>query len=75
MSIVGRYAPVPSSTMEQHHVAFISDGQLLVSEVWDSSQQLEAFGRARHAAAGRHRRSSIRVSLRSSRSTTCGSIS
>ena len=64
MSIVVRYAPVPSSTIEQYdevmrrlqesgempadgfdyHVAFISDGQLLVSEVWDSPQQLEAFG-------------------------------
>jgi hypothetical protein len=27
-----------------YHVAFLSDGQLLVSEVWDSQQQLEAFG-------------------------------
>jgi hypothetical protein len=65
MSIVVRYAPVPSSTIEQYdevmsrlresgempadgfdyHVAFISDGQLLVSEVWDSSEQLEAFGK------------------------------
>ena len=56
MSIVVRYAPVPSSTLEQYdevmrrlqesgempadgfdyHVAFLSDGQLLVSEVWDS---------------------------------------
>ena len=64
MSIVVRYAPVPSSTVEQYdevmrrpqesgempadgfdyHVAFLSDGQLLVSEVWDSQQQLEAFG-------------------------------
>ena len=64
MSIVVRYAPVPSSTIEQYdevmrrlqesgempadgfeyHVAFLSDGQLLVSEVWDSQQQLEAFG-------------------------------
>jgi hypothetical protein len=65
MSIVVRYAPVPSSTVEQYdevmrrleesgempadgfdyHVAFISDGQLLVSEVWDSPEQLQAFGR------------------------------
>ena len=65
MSIVVRYAPVPSSTVEQYdevmrrleqsgvlpadgcdyHVAFLSDGQLLVSEVWDSPEQLEAFGR------------------------------
>jgi hypothetical protein len=65
MSIVVRYAPVPSSTIEQYdevmrrleesdempadgfdyHVAFLSDGQLLVSEVWDSREQLEAFGR------------------------------
>jgi hypothetical protein len=64
MSIVVRYAPVPSSTIEQYdevmrrleqsgemppdgfdyHVAFISDGQLLVSEVWDSQEQLQAFG-------------------------------
>jgi hypothetical protein len=64
MSIVVRYAPVPSSTIEQYdevirrlhesgempadgfdyHVAFLSDGQLLVSEVWDSREQLEAFG-------------------------------
>jgi hypothetical protein len=27
-----------------YHVAFLSDGQLLVSEVWDSTEQLEAFG-------------------------------
>ena len=65
MSIVVRYAPVPSSTIEQYnevmrrlqesgeipadgfdyHVAFLSDGQLLVSEVWDSQEQLEAFGK------------------------------
>ncbi len=65
MSIVVRYAPVPSSTTEQYdevmrrlqesgempadgfdyHVAFRSDGQLLVSEVWDSQEQLEAFGK------------------------------
>jgi hypothetical protein len=65
MSIVVRYAPIPSSTTDQydevmrrlqdsgempadgfdHHVAFLSDGQLLVSEVWDSPEQLEAFGR------------------------------
>jgi hypothetical protein len=65
MSIVVRYAPVPSSTVEQYdevmrrleesgempadgfdyHVAFLSDGQLLVSEVWDSPEQLEAFGK------------------------------
>src|SRR6476620_7086250 len=65
MSIVVRYAPVPSSTLEQYdevmrrlqesgempadgfdyHVAFLSDGQLLVSEVWDSQEQLEAFGK------------------------------
>jgi hypothetical protein len=65
MSIVVRYAPVPSSTIEQYdevmrrleesgempadgfdyHVAFLSDGQLFVSEIWDSPEQLEAFGR------------------------------
>ena len=65
MSIVVRYAPVPSSTIAQYdevmrrlehsgempadgfdyHVAFISDGHLLVSEVWDSPEQLEAFGK------------------------------
>jgi heme-degrading monooxygenase HmoA len=65
MSIVVRYAPVPSSTIEQYdevirrlqesgelpadgfdyHVAFHSDGQLLVSEVWDSREQFEAFGK------------------------------
>ena len=28
-----------------YHVAFLSEGQLLVSEVWDSPQQLEAFGK------------------------------
>ena len=28
-----------------YHVAFHSDGQLLVSEVWDSREQLEAFGK------------------------------
>jgi hypothetical protein len=64
MSIVVRYAPVPSSTVEQYdevmrrlqasgempadgfdyHVAFLADGQLLVSEVWDSAEQLAAFG-------------------------------
>ena len=60
-----RYAPVPSSTIEQYdevirrlqasgelpadgfdyHVASYSDGQLRVSEVWDSRKQLEAFGK------------------------------
>ena len=65
MSIVVRYAPVPSSTLEQYdevmlrlresgelpadgfdyHVAFLADGQLLVSEVWDSKEQLEACGK------------------------------
>jgi hypothetical protein len=65
MSIVVRYAPVPSSTIEavrrghsrlqesgelpadgfDHHVAFRSNGQLLVSEVWDSQTELEAFGK------------------------------
>jgi hypothetical protein len=65
MSIVVRYSPVPSSTIEQYdevisrlqasgempadgfdyHVAFLSDGQLQVSEVWDSQEQLEAFGK------------------------------
>ena len=64
MSIVVRYAPVPSSTVEHYdevmrrlhesgempadgfdyHVAFLSDGQLLVCEVWDSPEQLETFG-------------------------------
>jgi hypothetical protein len=64
MSIVVRYAPVSSSTLEQYdevmrrleasgempadgfdyHVAFVADGELLVSEVWDSQEQLEAFG-------------------------------
>jgi len=28
-----------------YHVAFQSDGQLFVSEVWDSLEQLEAFGK------------------------------
>jgi hypothetical protein len=65
MSIVVRYAPMPSSTVEQYdevmrclqesgempadgfdyHVAFLSGGQLLVSEVWDSREQLDAFGK------------------------------
>ena len=27
------------------HVVFHSDGQLLVSEVWDSQKELEAFGK------------------------------
>ena len=65
MSIVVRYAPVPSSTVEQYdevmrrlresgempadgfdyHVAFLSGGQLVVTEVWDSQEQLEAFGK------------------------------
>ena len=64
MSIVVRYAPVPSTTSEQYdevvrrleesgempadgfdyHVAFHSNGQLLVSEVWDSREEFEAFG-------------------------------
>jgi hypothetical protein len=72
MSIVVRYAPVPSSTIEQYdevtrrlqesgelpadgfdyHVAFRSDGQLLVSEVWDSQNELEGVRQARHAASG-----------------------
>lgn len=65
MSILVRYAPVPSTTTDQYdevvrrleesgempadgfdyHVAFHSEGQLLVSEVWDSREQFEAFGR------------------------------
>ncbi len=65
MSIVVRYAPVPSTTTEQYdevvrrleesgelpadgfdyHVAFYSEGQLRVTEIWDSQEQLEAFGR------------------------------
>jgi hypothetical protein len=65
MSIVVRYAPVATSTLDQYdevmrrlegsgempadgfdyHVAFLSGGQLLVSEVWDSPEQLQAFGR------------------------------
>lgn len=28
-----------------YHVAFTAEGQLLVSEVWDSQEQFEAFGR------------------------------
>ena len=28
-----------------YHVAFHSDGQLRVSEIWDSQEQFEAFGR------------------------------
>ena len=28
-----------------YHVAFHSDRQLLVSEVWDSQKELEAFGK------------------------------
>jgi hypothetical protein len=65
MSIVVRYAPVPSSTVEQYdevmnrlqdsgempaegfdyHVAFLADGRLLVSEVGDSPDRLETFGK------------------------------
>jgi hypothetical protein len=64
VSIVVRYAPVPSTTTEQYdevirrleesgalpadgfdyHVAFYSESQLLVSEIWDSQEQFEAFG-------------------------------
>jgi hypothetical protein len=64
MSILVRYAPVPSTTTDQYdqvvrrleesgempadgfdyHVAFHSEGQLLVSEVWRSREQFEAFG-------------------------------
>jgi hypothetical protein len=28
-----------------YHLAYLADGQLLVSEVWDSPEQLQAFGR------------------------------
>ncbi|HYY32153.1 MAG TPA: hypothetical protein VE693_01020 [Gaiellaceae bacterium] len=28
----------------EYHVAFHSEGQLLVSEVWDSQEKFEAFG-------------------------------
>jgi hypothetical protein len=28
-----------------YHIAFLSNGQLLVSEVWDSQEQLVAFGK------------------------------
>jgi hypothetical protein len=65
MSILVRYAPVPSTTTEQYdevvrrlqesgelpadgfdyHIAFYSEGQLRVSEVWNSQEQFEAFGR------------------------------
>ena len=65
MSILVRYAPVPSTTTGQYdevvrrlqesgelpadgfdyHVAFYSEGQLRVSEIWDSQEQFEAFGR------------------------------
>ena len=38
MSILVRYAPVPSTTTDQY------EGHLLVSEVWDSREQFEAFG-------------------------------
>ena len=64
MSIIVRYAPVPSTTLDQYdevvrrlqesgempadgfdyHVASLSEGQLRVSEVWDSREQFEAFG-------------------------------
>ena len=64
MSIVVRYAPVPSTTTDQYdevvrrlqesgelpadgfdyHVAFYSEGQLRVTEVWDSLEQFQAFG-------------------------------
>jgi hypothetical protein len=27
-----------------YHVAFVSDGNLRVSEIWDSQEQLDAFG-------------------------------
>jgi hypothetical protein len=64
MSILVRYAPVPSTTTDQYdevvrrleasgempadgfdyHVAFHSNGHLLVSEVWDSQEQFGTFG-------------------------------
>jgi hypothetical protein len=28
----------------EYHVAFMSDGELRVSEIWDSQEQLQAFG-------------------------------
>jgi hypothetical protein len=28
----------------EYHVAFVADGGLRVSEIWDSPEQLEAFG-------------------------------
>ena len=28
----------------EYHVCFVADGNLRVSEIWDSREQLEAFG-------------------------------
>ena len=28
----------------EYHVAFVSDGEFRVSEIWDSPEQMEAFG-------------------------------
>ena len=94
MSIVVRYAPVPSSTIEpydevtrrlqesgelpadgfDYHVAFRSNGQLLVSEGRDSQDQW------RHSASASCRfwlmlRLNIRVNPRFSRSTTSSGAS
>jgi len=33
----------PPSGLE-YHVAFVSDGRLRVSEIWDSREEFEAFG-------------------------------
>ena len=57
-----------------YHVAFLSDGQLLVSEVWDSQQQLEAFG-ARIVPLLADVPLEFRVNPRFSRSTTSSGAS
>jgi hypothetical protein len=44
--IVVRYAPVPSSTIEQYEEVQrrLQDSGEMPAEVWDSQEQLEAFG-------------------------------
>ena len=58
----------------EYHVAFGSDGNFRVSEIWDSRAKFDAFGQRLMPilAAGE---SSLRARRRSSRSTTSSSVS
>src|SRR5829696_3534625 len=52
----------------EYHVCFYADGQLRVSEVWESQEQIRGLRAAPHAHSRRDQ--DRQVSRRSSRSTT-----